>query len=144
MCIRDRLVSSKLKLLSDGRRTMEDFDMRILTSGVYIHGLEAWGAAWPAEQLLVMRSEDLFASTGEAMQHIHVFLGLAPQPARTWAALNRNSMRSKSRPSRWLNETLDAFFAPFNERLYRWASARNIDFGRWDNATSSRSRLDVS
>ena len=41
-----------------------------------------------------------------------------------------------------INETLDAFFAPFNERLYRWASARNIDFGRWDNATSSR--LDVS
>ena len=41
-----------------------------------------------------------------------------------------------------VNETLDAFFAPFNERLYRWASARNIDFGRWDNATSSR--LDVS
>ena len=35
------LVASKIEMLRSGVRQLEDFDMRILTSAVYIHGLEA-------------------------------------------------------------------------------------------------------
>ena len=56
---------------------------------------------------------------------------LAPHRAR-----NRNTAASKSRPSRWINETLDAFFAPYNAQLYEWTSARGIPFGKWSNATT--------
>ena len=133
----EQILDTKLTLLRNGSRTLEDFDMRILTSGVYIHGLEAWGRAWPADQLLVMRSEAFFADTDSAMGRVHSFLGITGRPGRVWAPVNRNTMRRKSRPSRWLNETLDAFFAPYNERLYEWAQHRGLLFGRWANASSS-------
>lgn len=136
----EAMVREKLQLLASGQRGLEDYDMRVLTSGVYIHGLRAWGAHWPSAQLLVLRSEDLFAHTDGTMSRVQRFLGLT-MPLRagvTARVRNKNTMKSKSKPSRALNETLDAFFAPYNEQLYAWARQRGIAFERWPNATAAR------
>ena len=137
----DAIVSEKVALLTSGARSLESFDMRILSSGVYVHGLRAWGVAWPRASLLVLRSEDLFADTRGTMGRVRRFLGLqapfAPEVLR--AAHNRNMQPSRSRPSRMLNATLDAFFAPYNEQLYAWAAERGLAFARWENASSSSS-----
>lgn len=138
----EALVREKVGLVQRRERGLEDFDVRILTSGVYIHGLRHWGREWPTEQLLVLQSEDLFADTATTMRRVQAFLGLE-QPFDTASlrrAHNRNTMASKSRPSRWVNETLDAFFAPYNEQLYEWAAARSIPLSRWSNASNSPSR----
>ena len=117
----ESLVFEKMRLIATKQRTLESFDMRILTSGVYIHGLRKWGDehTWPQKQLLVLRSEDLFARTQATMARVQAFLGLeAPFPAHALRMVrNKNPIR-KSRPSRRLNQTLDAFFAPYNEELY--------------------------
>jgi hypothetical protein len=131
----EALIAQKISLLQSGQRSLEDFDMRMLTSGCYIHGLEAWGQAWPMAQLLVLQSDDLFAQPEATMNRVHSFLGLAPYRTRLHAR-NRNPIR-KSRASRRLNETLDAFFAPYNERLYAWMTQRGIPYKRWANATHS-------
>ena len=131
------LVREKLSLLEHKQRTLEDFDMRVLTSGIYIYGLREWGLRWPDTQLLLLRSEDLFADTPSTMRRVQAFLGLErPFASHTLTQVrNRNTMKTKTRPTRWLNATLDAFFAPYNEELYAWAAARAIPFKRWSNAT---------
>ena len=83
----EELVSGKIWLVQSGERNLEDFDVRILTSGVYIHGLRAcpppsprlaishvarhlsssrasgaW-STWSSSQLYVVRSEDMFERT---------------------------------------------------------------------------------
>ena len=131
----EALVRERIALLRSGKRTLESYDMRILTSGAYIHGLEAWGRTWPTSQLLVLQSEDLFADTRRVMERVHAFLRLRPRQADEWQVSNKNTMRSRSRASRALNETLDAFFAPYNERLYEWAALRGVSFRRWENAS---------
>ena len=32
-------------------------------------------------------------------------------------------------------ETLDSFFAPYNEPLYAWAALHGVPFKRWENAS---------
>ena len=133
----ERLIVQKVQLVRSGQRTMEDFDVRILTSGVYIHGLRAWGRHWPASDLLVVRSEDMFDDAAAVLSRLESFLRLPHfvLPAERIRVHNRNAML-RSPPSRKLNETLDAFFAPYNEELYAWAAGRGAPFARWENATS--------
>jgi hypothetical protein len=135
----EALVTEKVGLLASGARTLESYNMRILTSGVYIHGLRPWGATLPRGELLVLRSEDFFADTPAAMGRVQAFLELAAPfaPERLRTAKNRNTMASRSRPSHALNTTLDGFFAPYNEQLYEWAARRGIAFGRWENASAA-------
>lgn len=135
----EALVRARIGLLQRGERRIEDFDMRILTSGIYIYGLRAWGRTWPAAQLLVLRSEDMFADTIATMDRVQDFLHLDRRLPRSLlrTVKNRNPMLRKSRPSAALNRTLDDFFAPYNEQLYEWAVLRGIRFARWENATSS-------
>ena len=135
----DAVLHEKVALLRSGARALESFDMRILSSGVYIHGLRAWSNHWPGSSMLVLRSEDLFGATEVVMGRVQRFLGLSasfPSDALRHVS-NRNTLPSKSRPSRRLNATLDGFFAPYNAQLYAWAAARGIPFGRWENASSS-------
>ena len=126
--------------LERGQRHFESFDSRMLTSGVYIHGLSAWGTKWPRDQLLVLRSEDLFADTIGTMARVQKFLGLErPFPRAALAqARNRNTASSRSKPSARLNAHLDRYFAPHNERLYEWLAARGIAFPRWETGGTKR------
>ena len=123
-----------MALVASGNRSLEDFDVRILTSGCYIHGLRRWGDVWPAAQLLVLRSEDLFASTVGTMKAVQDFLRLprAIPAARLRSARNRNEHRVKATPSRQVNATLDAFFAPYNAQLYAWMEESGRRFTKWD------------
>jgi len=134
----EALIFEKLNLLRTRQRTLESFDMRMLTSGVYIYGLRAWGdgAVWPQRQLLVLRSEDLFEGTERMMGRVQSFLGLsAPFSADALAHVHNRNPISKARASPRLNQALDAFFAPYNEELYAWAAARGTPFARWENAS---------
>jgi len=131
----DALVRQKISMLERGERGLEDFDMRILTSGCYIYGLEEWGRVWPTAQLLVLRSEDMFYDTAKTMGRLHSFLGLEQQPQRNWGVSNRGT--KKAAASNSLDGVLDAFFAPYNARLYAWADQRGLRFERWPNATEA-------
>ena len=90
----EAVLGEKVNLLRVGARTLESFDMRILTSGVYIHGLESWGRELPPTQLLVIRSEDMFADVRGTVLWIDSFLGLRP-PAN---ALAPDSAPKRARP----------------------------------------------
>ena len=90
----------------------------------------------------MLRAEDLFGATGATMARVQAFLGLrapfAPEALRS--AKNRNREKSRSKPSAFLNATLDEFFAPYNEQLYEWMARRGIAFERWPNASGPSQR----
>lgn len=132
----EEMLQEKLAMLDRGEHATEDFEVRIVTSGIYIYGLEEWGRQWPSSQLLVLRSEDLFLHTGRVMSEVHSFLGLDPRSSPKWEVKNRNLERYKSRATGKLEGALDLFFAPYNARLYSWLHRRGIDFQPWPNATA--------
>ena len=138
----EQLVRAKIAQLASGSAHAETFALRILTSGIYIHGLRAWGRHWPAAQLLLLRAEDVFADTPAEMARVQAFLRLrAPFEARALRTVrNRNPLASKARPSAALSAALDAFFAPHNEALYAWLAARGVPWTRWENATTAVAR----
>lgn len=124
------LIKEKVALVRSGQRSLEDFDVRMLTTGVYIHGLRAWGEAFPAAQLLLLRTEDLAQSPEASMAAVQRFLGLSASGRSDWSHHNANRGR-RAAASAAVNATLDEFFAPYNEQLYTWARARGIPFARW-------------
>jgi len=130
----EELIGHTVALVASGNRSLEDFDVRILTSGVYIHGLRSWGEVWPTRQLLVLRSEDMFADAVGVMKHVQDFLQLprAIPSSDVLPVVNRNLHSVKAKPSRKVNATLDAFFAPYNAQLYAWMEVQGRQFKRWD------------
>ena len=130
----EKLIGHTVALVASGNRSLEDFDVRILTSGVYIHGLRSWGEVWPTRQLLVLRSEDMFADAVGVMKRVQDFLQLprAIPSSRVLRVANRNSHSVKAKPSRNVNATLDAFFAPYNAQLYAWMEVQGRQFKPWD------------
>jgi len=130
----------QVRLVTSGARDYEAFDVRMLTSGVYIHGLTAWGKAWPRAQLLVLQSEALFADNAREMARVQAFLGLhrpfASERHGSAGVHNRNADPRRVHPLARTNRTLDAFFAPFNSQLYEWCARHGVPFAQWPNASA--------
>uniref|UniRef100_A0A7S4EZI5 Sulfotransferase domain-containing protein n=1 Tax=Chrysotila carterae TaxID=13221 RepID=A0A7S4EZI5_CHRCT len=70
------LVVEMIRKVQSGERSLEDFDVRLLTSGVYIHGLRKWGQEWPMEQLLLLQAETLFSEPRATVERILNFLNI--------------------------------------------------------------------
>ena len=89
---------------------------------------------WPTSQLLVLRAEDMFLDAVGVMKRVQDFLHLprAIPTARMQKVANRNSHSVKATPSRRVNATLDAFFAPYNAQLYAWMEVQGRAFTKWD------------
>lgn len=110
----ESLVLQKVGQMQSGEKGLEDFDMRILTSGVYIYGLRYWGKDFPSSQLKVIRAEDMFDDAANAMRQVQSFLGLRqPFEAAMLVQRNVNTMKSKAEPSRKLNQALDGEHAKY-------------------------------
>jgi hypothetical protein len=83
--------------------------------GVYLPQLENWTSVFPAEQLLVLRSEEMYSATQSTFDRVCDFLGIDRHPlppGRTFNASHRKS--SVPEPSA---EELRSFYAPHNRAL---------------------------
>ena len=70
------------------------------TRGLYAEQLEHWYATFPREQLLVLRSEDLFADPDGKLQGVYAFLGLEPFSLPSYPALNQRPYEPMSDEAR--------------------------------------------
>ena len=52
-------------------------------------------------------------------------------PSAMRRSSNRNTDPRKRAASAAINRTLDEFFAPHNEALYRWTASQGIPWTRW-------------
>jgi hypothetical protein len=82
--------------------------------GDYARQLERWFALFPREQILVIRSEDLYERRAEAFTRVAEFLAIDPNVTIPFTAHNQTS-GSPLDPA--IRRRLSQHFAPFNARL---------------------------
>jgi hypothetical protein len=112
----DRLAGEHERLIADpSYRGVAHRFFSYRSRGRYIDQLERWWAEFPREQLLVLRSEDMFEDPRIVYDQLVTFLGLDPDAdRRTFRARNRvsyDAMRPETRAE------LRSYFAEPNRAL---------------------------
>jgi hypothetical protein len=95
--------------------------------GHYAEQLERYRAVFPAEQLLVLGSDDLFDQPEQTLRRVFEFAGV--DPSFTVADLEaRNTGHNRTEADPGIVAELEDYFRPHNERLYRLIG-RNLGWG---------------
>ena len=82
--------------------------------GEYARQLERWFGVFPREQILVLRSEDLYERSAEAFTHVADFLAINPDVTIPFTKHNQSS---GSPLDPMIRRRLSEYFAPWNVRL---------------------------
>lgn len=90
--------------------------IRYVGRGIYLPSLRRWQACFPPEQVLVMKSEDLFDDPQSTTERVFQFLGLSPRPLRDVSVRKKGSYAEKMDAE--TRGSLAAFYRPHNEALY--------------------------
>ncbi len=91
--------------------------LRYLARGLYAEQLERWFALFPREQILVLRSEDMFSDAAPVYADVLDWLGLPPHELTKFPKRNRG--RYDAPLSLATRDRLREIFAPHNARLER-------------------------
>jgi len=86
--------------------------------GVYLPQLQNWLTVFPRRQLLVLRSEDMYADPQAVFDDVCRFLGLPSVPMATTRTFNAS--RTRSTVPADVRDELAAFYAPHNGALERF------------------------
>lgn len=96
-----------------------------LSKGLYADQLANWMEVFPFQQILILKSEDLFAHPEQVFLQVLAFLGLPAWEPGQYDRFNPGSY-SEIRPE--VHARLKEFFKPHNQRLYELLGR---DFG-WE------------
>jgi hypothetical protein len=90
----DRLAGEEERIVAEpGYASYAHRHWSYATQGRYLTGLRRWLDAYPAEQVLILRSEDLFATPHEVYAEVLAHLGLSPRPLVGAEQLNAEPSR---------------------------------------------------
>lgn len=89
-------------------------DRSYLRGGLYAEQLERWFAIFPRDQLLILRSEDLFADPRPVFHRVLDFLELPAWEPPRYRAINAGEYEPMDPAKR---RRLTEFFRPHNQRL---------------------------
>lgn len=113
----DRLEGELERMMEDPSYYSSSFDWySYRTRGIYLPQIKQWHANLPPEQLLVLRSEDLYAQTQATMDRIATFLGIPIATLPTTRAFNA-TWRTREEPPPETAAWLADQFAPHNREL---------------------------
>jgi hypothetical protein len=110
----------KIQMRYAGRAHMK---YSYLTRGRYVEQIEAWLKYFPREQLLVLKSEDLYSDPQMMTDQVISFLGLPRFELKNSRAHNQTN---KAGIDPTLRGELQTYFKPYNEKLY---DLLGVDFG---------------
>jgi hypothetical protein len=88
-----------------------------LRRGIYIDQLLAWSSYFQREQMLILKSEDLFDDTTRVLERILGLLDLSHWTPETYSIPNK---REYTGVSPLIRRRLDEYYKPHNERLYEY------------------------
>lgn len=104
------------------------FDFHAYRSrGIYLPQIRNWLGHFPAEQLLVLRAEDLYTDTQATFDTVCDFLGVPSHAMATTSRFNA-TWRTKDLPPAAEAEQLTEFYRPHNAELGAFLG-RDLD---WD------------
>lgn len=112
-----RIGEEKARLIADGNYDSRAYRIHsYLDRGIYADQIAAYQRYFPASQLLILKSEDLFADTQGTCDSVLDFLGLDHHPLPTDTVQHKGSYEQDVKPE--TRERLAAFYEPHNQRLY--------------------------
>ena len=91
-----------------------------LSRGRYMDQLLVWARFFPRRQLLVLKSEDLFDDTTNALERVLEFLALPPWTPETYSIPNK---REYSGLGPLVRQRLEEYYELPNQRLYEYLGA---------------------
>jgi len=92
--------------------------------GIYVDQIMAWRRYFPATQMLVLTSEQLFSDTVTAYGEVLDFLGLRQHSLAEWGVHNAGEYTEPL--AAHLRQRLSEHYAPHNQRLY---DHLGVDYG---------------
>jgi len=95
--------------------SVEHDQFTYLARGRYVEHLPAWLDTYPAEQMLVLRAEDMYADPAAVFEQVQRFLGLRLAPDVNLKTYNE---RSKPPIDPRTRDRLTEYYRPYNEALY--------------------------
>ena len=104
--------------VSSGHRTRS-----YLSRGIYIDQLLLWSSFFRREQMLVLKSEDLFNDTTNALERVLDLLEIPHWAPKTYSIPNK---REYAGVSPLMRQWLDEYYKPHNQRLYEYLG---VDLG---------------
>jgi len=120
----ERLHGEYQRLVDEaGYYSEKHYQFGYLTRGVYVDPLTRWRERFPAERLLVLRSEDLYRDPRETLSQVYRFLGLPEWVPGHFKPYNQKPYSEIDPKTR--QKLLD-YFEPHNRRLYEYLGR---DFG---------------
>ncbi len=131
LSFRDALAAESQRLATEHDRMMADRNFysrehdfhSYRDRGIYLPQLQRWFEKFPRENVLILRSEDLYADEQAILNQTCDFLGI---PHHTMSSFKQhNEQRPDPMPDD-IREELREFYAPHNEQLYAYLGR---DFG---------------
>lgn len=124
-----RMGQERARMLADPTYVSPPFDWYPYRErGEYKPQLDLWFNHFPREQVLVLRSEDMYADPQRVYDRVIGFLGL---PAHTLTGYRRFNYMPSPEVNAGTRARLEAHYAPFNREL---AASLGADF-TWDAST---------
>lgn len=94
-----------------------------ISRGRYMDQLLVWSSFFPRKRILVLKSEDLFDDTSNALERLLAFLAISHWAPETYSIPNK---REYSGLDLLVRRRLDEYYRPHNQRLYEYLG---VDFG---------------
>jgi Sulfotransferase domain len=134
----ERIAGEREKMLQDEDYYSYNFrHFSYLLRGIYVDQLQNWMRYYPREQMLILRSEDLYKDPAAVVQQALDFLGVTnKQPNinkefKNYKRPSKKGYKNKDNPPKMdpkTREYLIEYFRPHNARLY---DLLGVNFG-WD------------
>jgi hypothetical protein len=95
------------------------------TRGIYVDQLQRWHKYFAPNQLLVLKSEDLFVDPIGTLERVHEFLDLPKYDMSSTSLTEERNSRTYVPMAAASRQQLEKFFEPHNQRLYEYLG---VDF----------------
>lgn len=113
----ERLSGEMEKMMADESYASFNYERySYLTGGLYLEQVKSWHNFFPKEQMLVLKSEDLFQDSSAIYQKVLKFLNLPSWELNVYKNANPREYSSPLLPS--TKTFLIDYFKPHNEALY--------------------------
>jgi hypothetical protein len=106
-----------------------DDNSKYLSRGIYVDQLMRWSRFFGDEQILVLKSEDLFERPQDTLKPVLNYLDLPDWEPEAWEKIPKKRNKSKSDEQKMDPATrrrLEEYFEPHNRRLYDYLG---VDLG---------------
>jgi hypothetical protein len=113
-----RLEGEADKLVDPTYRSEDHQHRSYVSRGIYVDQLLRWTSIFPREQILVLRSEDLYADPANTLAQTLRFIGLEPIELGSYA--HRNISNYPDEIDLKTRAYLKDFYRPHNERLFEF------------------------